>query len=56
MADEASTRVRSMVEKLLEADMTDQIAQRSREIAERMELLARIVTGFSTRAGGGAAP
>lgn len=34
MADEASTRVRSMVEKLLEADMTDQIAQRSREIAE----------------------
>ncbi|HEX5579505.1 MAG TPA: YtxH domain-containing protein, partial [Candidatus Limnocylindria bacterium] len=34
MAEEASTRVRSMVEKLLEADMTDQIAQRSREIAE----------------------
>jgi gas vesicle protein len=34
MADEASTRVRSMVEKLLEADMTDQIAQRSREIAD----------------------
>jgi YtxH-like protein len=34
MADEPSTRVRSMVEKLLEADMADQIAQRSREIAE----------------------
>ena len=34
MADEASTRVRSMVEKLLEADMADQLAQRSREIAD----------------------
>ncbi len=34
MADEPSTKVRSMVEKLLEADMADQIAQRSREIAE----------------------
>ena len=34
MADEPSTRVRSMVEKLLEADMADQIGQRSREIAE----------------------
>jgi gas vesicle protein len=34
MPDEASTRVRSMVEKLLEADMADQISQRSREIAE----------------------
>ena len=34
MAEEASTRVRSMVEKLLEADMADQISQRSREIAE----------------------
>jgi gas vesicle protein len=33
MADEQSTRVRSMVEKLLEADMADQLAQRSREIA-----------------------
>ena len=33
MADEPSTRVRSMVEKLLEADMADQLAQRSREIA-----------------------
>lgn len=33
MADEPSTRVRSMVEKLLEADMADQLAQRSREVA-----------------------
>lgn len=33
MADEVSTKVRSVVEKLLEADMTDQIARRGREIA-----------------------
>ncbi|HEX6129560.1 MAG TPA: YtxH domain-containing protein [Candidatus Limnocylindria bacterium] len=33
MADEVSTRVRSVVEKLLEADVTDQIARRGREIA-----------------------
>ena len=37
MADEPATKVRSMVEKLLEADMTEQIAQRSREIAEVVE-------------------
>jgi gas vesicle protein len=33
MADEVSTKVRSVVEKLLEADMTDQVARRGREIA-----------------------
>ena len=33
MADEVSTRVRSIVEKVLEADMADQLAQRGREIA-----------------------
>ena len=33
MADEVPTRVRSIVEKLLEAEVTDQIAQRGREIA-----------------------
>ena len=32
MADEVSTRVRSVVEKLLEADVTDQIDRRGREI------------------------
>jgi hypothetical protein len=33
MADEVSTRVRSIVEKVLEADVTDQIARRGRELA-----------------------
>lgn len=33
MADEASTTVRSMVEKVLEADVKDQITQRGRELA-----------------------
>lgn len=33
MADEVSTTVRSMVEKVLEADVKDQIAQRGRELA-----------------------
>jgi gas vesicle protein len=33
MADEVSTTVRSMVEKVLEADVKDQITQRSRELA-----------------------
>ena len=44
MADEASTRVRSMVEKLLEADMADQIGQRSREIAEAVSQATDNVT------------
>ncbi len=33
MADEVSTTVRSMVEKVLEADVKDQISQRGRELA-----------------------
>ncbi len=33
MADDATTRVRSVVEKVLEADVTDQIAQRGRELS-----------------------
>jgi gas vesicle protein len=33
MADEVPTRVRSIVEKLLEADVTDQITKRGRELA-----------------------
>ena len=33
MADEVSTTVRSIVEKVLEADVTDQIARRGRELA-----------------------
>jgi gas vesicle protein len=33
MADEVSTRVRSVVEKVLEADVTDQIARRGRDLA-----------------------
>ena len=33
MADDATTRVRSIVEKVLEADVTDQIAQRGRELS-----------------------
>jgi gas vesicle protein len=33
MADEVSTRVRSVVERMLEADVTDQIARRGRELA-----------------------
>jgi gas vesicle protein len=33
MADEVPTRVRSIVEKVLEAEVTDQIARRGREIA-----------------------
>ena len=33
MADEVPTKVRSIVEKVLEADVTDQIARRGREIA-----------------------
>ena len=44
MADEPSTRVRSMVEKLLEADMADQIGQRSREIAEAVSQASDNVT------------
>jgi gas vesicle protein len=33
MADEVPTRVRSIVEKMLEADVTDQISKRGRELA-----------------------
>ena len=33
MADEVPTRVRSMVERVLEADVTDQIAKRGQELA-----------------------
>jgi gas vesicle protein len=33
MAEEVSTRVRSLVEKMLEADVTDQITKRGRELA-----------------------
>src|ERR671919_1029265 len=33
MADEVPTRVRSIVEKVLEAEVTDQIAKRGRELA-----------------------
>ncbi|HEY7525530.1 MAG TPA: YtxH domain-containing protein [Candidatus Limnocylindria bacterium] len=34
MADEVPTRVRSMVERVLEADVTDQIAKRGQELAK----------------------
>ena len=48
MADEVSTRVRSVVEKLLEADVTDQIARRGREIATAV---AEATETVSARAG-----
>jgi gas vesicle protein len=48
MADEVSTRVRSVVEKLLEADVTDQIARRGREIAAAV---AEATETVSARAG-----
>lgn len=48
MADEVSTRVRTVVEKLLEADVTEQIARRGREIAEAV---AEATDTVSTRAG-----
>jgi gas vesicle protein len=48
MADEVSTRVRTVVEKVLEADVTDQIARRGREIAEAV---ADATETVSARAG-----
>ena len=48
MADEVSTRVRSVVEKVLEADAADQIARRSRELAE---VVADATEAVSARAG-----
>jgi hypothetical protein len=48
MADEVSTRVRSVVEKMLEADVTDQIAQRGRELAAAV---AEATETVSARAG-----
>jgi hypothetical protein len=48
MADEVSTRVKTVVEKLLEADVTDQIARRGREIAEAV---AEATETVSARAG-----
>jgi gas vesicle protein len=48
MADEVSTKVRSVVEKLLEADVTDQIARRGREIAAAV---AEATETVSARAG-----
>jgi gas vesicle protein len=48
MADEVSTRVRTVVEKMLEADVTDQIARRGRELAEAV---ADATETVSTRAG-----
>lgn len=56
MADEPSTKVRSMVEKLLEADMTDQIAQRSREIAEAVSQASDNVTHRAEEAWKDSAP
>ena len=48
MADEVSTRVRTVVEKMLEADVTDQIARRGRELAEAV---AEATDAVSARAG-----
>ncbi len=48
MADEVSTRVRTVVEKVLEADVTDQIARRGRELAEAV---ADATEAVSARAG-----
>jgi gas vesicle protein len=48
MADEVSTRVRTAVEKVLEADVTDQIARRGRELAEAV---ADATEAVSARAG-----
>jgi YtxH-like protein len=48
MADEVSTRVRTVVEKMLEADVTDQIARRGRELAEAV---ADATEAVSARAG-----
>lgn len=48
MADEVSTRVRSVVEKMLEADVTDQIARRGRELAAAV---AEATETVSARAG-----
>jgi gas vesicle protein len=56
MADEASTRVRSMVEKLLEADMADQISQRSREIADAVSQATDNVTHRAEEAWKDSAP
>ena len=56
MADEPSTRVRSMVEKLLEADMADQLAQRSREIAVAVSEASDAVTHRAEEAWQDSAP
>jgi hypothetical protein len=48
MADDVSTRVRTAVEKVLEADVTDQIARRGRELAEAV---ADATDAVSARAG-----
>lgn len=56
MADEAPTRVRSMVEKLLEADMAEQIGQRSREIAEAVSQASDNVTHRAEEAWKDSAP
>lgn len=48
MADEVPTKVRSLVEKVLEADVTDQIARRGRELAAAV---AEATDTVSARAG-----
>jgi gas vesicle protein len=48
MADEVPTRVRSIVERVLEADVTDQIARRGQELAEAV---GQATESVSQRAG-----
>ena len=50
MADDATTRVRSVVEKMLEADVTDQIAHRGRELSTAVGEATDAVTARAAQA------
>jgi gas vesicle protein len=50
MANDAATRVRSIAEKVLEADVTDQIAQRGRELSAAIGEATDAVTARATDA------
>lgn len=56
MADEVPTRVRSMVERMLEADVTDQIAKRGQELARAVGQATESVSKRAEEAWKGSAP
>jgi len=56
MADDAATRVRSIAEKVLEADMTDEIAKRGRELSAAVGEASEAVAARASEAWKDSAP